>query len=398
MKRPLYRNPFLQVVCAIAIGIVLGVVDPALAVRMKPLGDIFIGLVKLMVGPIIFFTVAAGMAAMGNIRQIGRIGIKALVYFELLSALALMAGLAGAWLLQPGVGFHIDPAASAGTAARTLPATLAHALASSRILQVLVLAILCGIALALLGERGRRLASHCEHIAGWLFMLVRLAMKAAPPAAFGAIAYTVGQHGLVSVAPLLKLVGALYLATILFVVIVLGAIARAAGFRIFRFISYIKEELMIVFGTSSSVTAMPTLIEKLEHAGCPKTIVGVVVPAGYSFNLNGSNIYIALALVFLAQALGIALGLAQYLAIVAVAMVTSKGASGVAGSAFIALAATLAAMPAIPDSSLVFIVGIERLLKCRPLANVIGNGVACLAISAWDGRLDRGRLHACRLA
>jgi aerobic C4-dicarboxylate transport protein len=393
-------SPFVQVLCAIALGIVLGVADPALAVRMKPLGDLFVSLIRLLIGPIVFFTLASGMPAMGGIRQVGRVGIKALVYFELMSALALLAGLAGAWLLQPGAGFRLDGAPSSSAVphqAQSLGAMLMQALAASRILQVPLLAIACGLVLALLGARGRRLAEGCGRIAGWLFMLVRLLMKAAPLAAFGAIAWTVGRHGLFAVTPLLKLVGALYLATIVFVMLVLGAVARAAGFRILGLIRYLKEDLMLVFGTSSSVTVMPALIDKMERAGCPASLAAIVVPAGYSFNLNGSNIYIALALVFLAQALGVELDAGRYLAIVAVAMVTSKSASGVAGSAFVALAATLAAVPAIPDASLAFIVGIERLLKCRPLANVIGNGVACLAIAAWEKTLDRDRLQACRL-
>ena len=368
---------------------------------MKPLGDLFIAAVKLMVAPMVFFTVVSGLSGLDNIKQLSSAGIKALVYFEVLSALALFTGFAVAGLLAPGTGFHIDPAPGAalpGSASvHSLPQTIARALANSRILQALALAVVCGIALALTGERGRRLSSWCERLSAWLLALFSLVLKAAPLATFGAIAFTVGKYGLGSVASLLKLAGTLYLASVCFIVIVLGAIARASGFRLLRFIAYIKEELMLVAGTSSSMTAMPKLMESLERAGCPKPIVGIVVPAGYSFNLNGSNIYIAASIAFLAQALGITLGPQQLLGILAVAMITSKSASGVAGAAFIALAATLSAIPEIPDSSLVFIVGIERLLKCRPLTNIIGNGVACMAISAWDGRLDRGKLQACAL-
>jgi aerobic C4-dicarboxylate transport protein len=373
----------------------LGAFMPELGVQMKPLGDLFISIVKLLVGPVIFFTVTSGIATMGSIRQMSRIGIKALVYFEVLSVLALLAGFAAAALLQPGAGFPIDasPGASVPPSDLSLLRTLGNAFLDSWVLQVLTAAILSGVSLALLGERARRFSAGCERIAGWLFGIVGLIMTAAPVAAFGAIAFTVGKYGITSVAPLLQLLGVLYLATIVFVLAVLGAIARLAGFRILRFIWYIREELMIVFGTASSITAMPRLIEKLEQAGCTKTVARIAVPAGYSFNLNGSNIYIAVALLFLAQAYGIELGPASLLTILAVAMITTKGASGVAGSAFIALAATLAAVPALPDGSLMFIVGIERLLKCRSLGNIIGNGVACLAISAWDGTLDRTKLR-----
>jgi aerobic C4-dicarboxylate transport protein len=401
MGRRLRFNPFLQIACAIVAGALLGFVDPAHAAQMKPLGDLFIGAVKLMVAPIVFFTVVASLSTMDNIRQFGRIGIRMIVYFEVLSALALVAGFAGAALLEPGTGFHIDvPARTAlpgATAALSLPEALAHALATSHVLQALLLAAACGVALALARERGHWLTAWCERLSGWLFRAFSLVLKTAPAATFGAIAFTVGKHGLVSLAPLLELLGTLYLASACFIVIVLGAVARLAGFRLLRFIAFIKDELMLVAGTSSSMTAMPRLMDKLQRAGCPKSVVGVVVPAGYSFNLNGSNIYIAAAIVFLAQALGVTLGPQQLLGILAVAMITSKSASGVAGAAFVALAATLVAIPQIPDSSLVFIVGIERLLKSRPLTNIIGNGVACLAISAWGGKLDRGKLRDCAL-
>lgn len=401
MQRAVRFNPFLQIACAILAGALLGFLDPARAVQMKPLGSLYIAVVKLMVAPIVFFTVAASLSTLDNIRQLRSVGIKMLVYFEVLSALALLAGFAAAALLAPGAGFHVASAPGAelpaAASVHSLPQAVGHALAKSRVLQALALGVAVGLALALARERGARLTSWCERLSGGLFRLFRLVLKAAPIATFGAIAFTVGKHGLESVASLLELIGTLYVASACFIVIVLGAIARASGFRLLRFIAYIRDELMLVAGTASSMTAMPRLMEKLERAGCPKSIVGIVVPAGYSFNLNGSTIYIAASIVFLAQALGVTLGPGQLLGILAVAMVTSKSASGVAGAAFIALAATLAAVPDIPDSSLVFIVGIERLLKCRPLTNIIGNGVACLAISAWGGRLDRAKLRACAL-
>ncbi len=398
MHTPLYRNPFVQVLFAIAAGILLGYLWPSIAVQMKPLGDIFIRTIKLLVAPVIFFTVASGLAAIGDIRRLGSVGIKAVVCFEALSLLALLAGLAGAHLLQPGAGFrieHLDALARhAGAMPPSLQDTFVRAFTNSLVLQSLLAGLLCGVTLALLGMRGQRVARFCEHGGAWLLRLVGVIVKAAPLAAFGAIAFTVGKYGAASVEPLLRLLGALYLTMALFVAVMLGALARASGFSLLRFLVYIKEELLIVAGVASSVAAMPKLIEKLERAGCSKTVAGVVIPAGYSFNLNGTAIYLTLALMFLAQALRLELSLTQQLTILAVAMVTSKGASGVAGSAFIALAATLAAVPEIPDASLVFIVGIERLLKCRSLTNIIGNGVACIAISAWSGELDRGKLHA----
>jgi aerobic C4-dicarboxylate transport protein len=401
MRRRIRFNPFLQIACAIAAGALLGFVDPAHAILMKPLGALFIGAVKLMVAPIVFFTVVTSLSTMDSIRQLGRIGIRMIAYFEVLSALALVAGFAAAALLAPGDGFRIDlpprVALPGAAATSSLPQALADALAASHVLQALLLALVCGVALALARERGKRLASWCERLSARLFGLFSLVLKTAPVATFGAIAFTVGKHGLVSVASLLELLGTLYLASACFIVIVLGAIARLSGFRLLRFIAYIKDELMLVAGTSSSMTAMPRLMEKLRRAGCPASVVGIVVPAGYSFNLNGSNIYIAAAIMFLAQALGVTLGPEQLLGILAVAMITSKSASGVAGAAFIALAATLAAIPQIPDSSLVFIVGIERLLKARPLTNIIGNGVACMAISAWGNKLDRKMLQDCEL-
>jgi aerobic C4-dicarboxylate transport protein len=401
MRRRYRFHPFLQIAVAIVAGALLGFVDPVHAVQAKPLGDVFIGVVKLMVAPIVFFTVASSLSAMDNIRQFSRIGVRMIAYFEVLSTLALVAGFAAAALLAPGSGFHIDVPPHAtlpgAAAAPSLPQTLVHALAISHVLQALLLAVVCGVALALARERGQWLSSWCERMSGRLFRVFSLVLKAAPVATFGAIAFTVGKHGLVSIASLLELLGTLYLASACFIVIVLGAIARLSGFRLLRFIAYIKDELMLVAGTSSSMTAMPRLMEKLQRAGCPKSVVGIVVPAGYSFNLNGSNIYIAASIMFLAQALGVTLGPEQLLGILAVALVTSKSASGVAGASFIALAATLATIPQIPDSSLVFIVGIERLLKSRPLTNIIGNGVACLAISAWGDRLDRDKLRDCAL-
>lgn len=399
--------PAVLVVCAIGGGIVLGYGDPALAIRCKPLGDAFILAIRILVGPTIFFTVVSGLAGMRNLGKLGRVGIKAIIYFEVVSALALLVGLLAAQLLQPGAGFDLNPAAfssvepgvglrDAATDAYliALPQRLLDALAHSRILQVLLAALLCGSGLALLGERARRAADLSEHATHFLFRVVHLVSRAGPLAAFGAIAFTVGQYGLVSMQPLLKLIAALYLSMACFILVVLGPVAWLAGFSLLRFIAYIKEELLLVIGVGSSVVVLPSLIEKLQRLGCSKSVVGLVLPAGYSFNLNGSSIYLTLGLIFLAQAFHVELSLVDQLSVLAVAMVTSKGSSGVAGSAFIALTATLAVVPAIPVAGMVAILGIERLLKCRPLTNIIGNGVACIAIAAWNRELNRTRLQS----
>lgn len=405
MKKPFYRNPVLQIACAIVAGILLGHVNPELAVRMKPLGDGFIFLIKLVVGPIVFFTVASGIAATRNIRTLGRLGLKTVLYFELMSVVTLVIGLVAGHLLQPGADFDLGAAnftnQVTGVAVATnstsvddalwsgMLETVVDAFSRSTVLQVLLTGVFCGILLAVLGERARRVSDLFDRITGRLFSVVQLILKAAPVATFGAIAFAVGKLGFASVQALLELVAALYLTMALFIVGVLGPVAWIAKCNLLRFIGYIKEELLLVFGVGSSVAAMPRLIEKLERLGCPKPVTGVVIPAGYSFNLNGTSIYLTLAVMFLAQAFGINLNPAQQITILVVAMVTSKGASGVAGSAFIALAATLTAVPSIPDGSLMLVLGIERLLKCRSLTNIIGNGIACLAISAWMSTPDR---------
>lgn len=407
MKRLPFPSPFAQMALAIAGGILLGYFDPRAAMQMKPLGDWFLAAIRFLIVPIVFFTVMSGIGALGQVRQVGRLGMRALLCFELISTLALAAGMLAAHLFQPGAGFPLSGDALNGATPNTggsaaammpsLPDTIGQAFRKSSILQTLLLACGFGVATVLLGERAKPFSARCDWIGAQLLTLVGWLMRLAPLAAFGAIAFSVGRYGVHSVTPLIRLLALLYATTALFVLLPLGLLARHAGFRIGAFIRYLKEELLLVFGTSSSVTAMPGLLKKLEMAGCPRVVVGVAIPAGYSFNLNGSNIYLTMAVVFLAQAFQIQLGFGEYLTILAVAMVTSKGASGVAGSAFMALAATIAAVPALPDSSLLLIVGIERLLKCRPLANVIGNGVACMTIAAWDGKLDDAALESQRL-
>ncbi len=405
MKMPFRLDPSLLILCAIAAGIAVGYVAPERAVALRPLGDLFVDVIRVLVGPVMFCTVTCAVAAMRNMRQLGEVGIKAIVYYEAASLLALTAGIGGAWLLQPGAGFHFDQEGAAAALPQTaaipadgsLAATFHTIFANAGMLHLLLAALACGIVLALAGKRAARVTGVVERVGAFLFVAVNFVLKAAPLAAFGAIAYTVGRYGLVSVAPLLKLLGALYLTTIVFVAVVLGMVARCSGFSVWRLIVYLRKELVLVVATASSVAAMPRLIDKLAQAGCPDALARVLVPTGYSFNLNGSSIYLTLALVFLAQACNVALAAPDYAAILAIAMITSKGSSGIAGSAFVALGATLALVPAIPAGSLLFILGIERLLKCRSLGNVIGNGVACLAVAAWMGKLDRAALRT-RLA
>lgn len=379
---------------AIVCGALLGHVEPDIAVKMKPLGDWFISAARILVVPVVFCTVTLGVAGLGRGGKTGRFGLKVLIYFEAVSVLALVFGMLVAWLLEPGSGYPLN-AASIMEAAPRLPAPqplgqrLADAVRGSVILQVLGVAILAGTALAALGKRGDNMLMLVERGLAPLFRLVALVMKLAPAAAFGAIAYTVGQHGIASVGPLVRLLLLLYGTTALFVLVVLGGIARLSGFRILPLIRAIKEELLLVFGTASSVAAMPALIEKLQKMGCDKSLVGVVVPASYSFNLCGTNIYLGMSVVFLAQAFQVDPGFWGYAGILGVAMLTSKSATGIAGSAFLALAATIEAVPALPAASLLLIVGIERLLKCRTVGNVIGYAAGCMAIAAWSGKLDR---------
>ncbi|MFL6709515.1 MAG: cation:dicarboxylate symporter family transporter, partial [Massilia sp.] len=370
---------------------------PATALRLEWLGAAFVSVIRLLVGPILFFAVVGSLARIGSLRRAGALTIKALLLFELLSLLALLTGMAAALWLQPGAGVHLA-AAAAGPGAPTLRATVTAALLHNSLLQVLAAAIVTGGAIALAGPRAAPLLQLCERCAAGLFAVLRVLLLAAPLAAFGAIAFAVATYGAAAMLPLAKLLGCLYGASLWFILVALGALAAASGVRLGALVKRIKEELLLVVATASSTAAMPRLIDKLADAGCPRPLAGLVIPLGFSFNLNGSAIYIGLCLLFLAQACDIDLSAAQLAPVLAVAIVTSKAASGVAGSAFVTLAATLAAVPGIPPAALVYIVGIERLLKCRPLTNVIGNAVACLALCAWSGRLDRAALRAAGLA
>ena len=411
LKKPFYRILYVQVIAAIIAGIVLGHFASKLAIDMKPLGDAFISLVKMVIGPIIFCTVVTGIAGMEDMKKVGRVGGKALLYFEIVSTFALVLGLIATHLLKPGAGFNVDiktldgkaVAAYAEKAAHgdsavdffmhIIPKTFTDSFAHGDILQILLIALLFGTVLATIGERGKPVTNFIESLSHVLFGIVRIVTKLAPIGAFGAMAFTIGKYGLGSLLPLLKLIGTFYLTAIVFVLLVLGTIARIVGFNIVRFIGYIKEEMLIVLGTSSSEAALPQLMEKLEKLGCSRSVVGLVVPTGYSFNLDGTNIYMTMAVLFIAQATNTDLTLAQQLTLIAVAMLTSKGASGVTGAGFITLAATLAVVPTIPVAGMVLILGIDRFMsECRALTNIVGNGVAAVVVSAWEKELDRAKL------
>ena len=409
--RPWYTVLYVQVLIAIAIGIALGHFYPDLGKAMKPLGDGFIALIKMMIAPVIFCTVVHGISSMGDLKRVGRVGVKALVYFEVVSTLALAIGLIVGEVLQPGAGFNIDPAALDAKAVATyvtqakqdgviahlmaiIPDSYFGALARGDLLQVLLVSILSGFAIALMGKTGEPIANAIDKAAKVFFGIIRMVVRVAPLGAFGAMAFTIGAFGLGSLTRLIALIGTFYLTSVLFVLIVLGTIARLSGFSIIRFIGYIKDELLIVLGTSSSETVLPQMIQKMEHLGASRPVVGLVIPTGYSFNLDGTNIYMTLATLFLAQATNTHLTIWQELGILGVAMITSKGASGVTGAGFITLAATLAIVPDIPIQSLAILLGIDKFMsECRALTNLIGNGVACIVISRSEGELDKDALH-----
>ena len=407
MKQPLYKNAFLQMVVAIAIGIALGHADPQLAVQMKPLSDGFVRLIGMLIGVVMFALVVSGIAGMQDKRHAAKVGGKAIVYFEIMTFVSLGFGMLAADLLQPGVGSHLDLShvgdgahyaarlSTSGVAdflLNIIPNSFFEAFTRNSSLQILLLAVLFGVALSRMGERGRSLLNFIEANLRILFGMINIILKVAPLAAFGAMAYTIGRYGLASVLPLLHFVGAIYLASIAFICLVMGLIARVAGVNIFRLIAFIKEELLLVFFTTSSMAALPGLTEKMERLGCSRAVVRLVLPTGYTFNLNGTNIYLTMAALFLAQAGGIEVSLWQQLSLLAICMLTSKGATSVTGSGFIALAATLSTLQIVPVGGIVLLLGVERLMKCRSLSNVIGNCLACVVICAWDKALDRERI------
>lgn len=412
MTRPFYANLYVQVLFGIALGIVFGFVSPENAAAMKPLGDGFIKLVKMLIAPIVFTTVVVGIAHMGEMKHVGRIGLRALVYLEVVSTLALAIGLVVVTVLKPGSGIGFDPTtvdassvASYTNASQHLstvdfvlnviPDTVIGAFARGEVLQVLLFAVLFGLALLQLGPRAQPLVHVVQMASDGLFTVVSMVMRLAPIGAFGAMAFTVGRYGVASLISLGKLMLGVYLTCAFFVFVVLGAIAAAAGFSIFKFLRYISEEILIVLGTSSSESALPRIMSKLEHIGCAKPVVGLVVPTGYSFNLDGTSIYMTMAAVFVAQASNIDLTWSQELGILAVLLLTSKGAAAVTGSGFVTLAATLAAFPTIPVAGLTLLLGVDRFMsEARAITNLIGNAVATMVVARWDGALDLARARA----
>ncbi|MFL9872914.1 dicarboxylate/amino acid:cation symporter [Paraburkholderia megapolitana] len=407
-QKPLYKVLYFQVIVAIVIGVAVGHFLPDVAIAMKPLGDAFIKLVRMMIAPVIFCTVVTGIAGMSDIRKVGRVGGKALLYFEVVSTLGLAIGLLAAHVLKPGAGFNVNPATLDASAVSSYAAQAAHgdgvagffmhvipdtfvgAFTQGDILPVLLIAILFGSALAMMGESARPLIDLIELLSKPLFRMLRIISGLAPIGAFGAIAFTIGRYGIASLLPMMKLVATFYLVAFLFISCGLGLIARACGFSLWRFVVYIKDELLIVLGTSSSEAALPQLMEKLERLGCSRGVVGLVVPTGYSFNLDGNSIYMTLVVLFLAQATNTHLTMVQEITVLAVTMLTSKGATGVSGAAIITLAASLSVIPIVPVSSIVLILGVERFMsECRALTNTMGNCVAAIVIAAWEKELDR---------
>ena len=410
-SKAFYKSLHFQVLVAIIIGIAFGHFYPAAGASMRPLGDAFIKLIKMIIGPIIFCTIVSGIAGMDDMKKVGRVGAKALIYFEVVTTLALLVGLVVIELTKPGVGMNVNvssldtKAISAyATAAQSqntvdflmniIPSTVVDAFAKGEILQVLLFSIMFGGALSIMGPKGKALAGIITEVTTALFKMVDMIMKVAPIGVFGAMAFTIGRYGLASLGPLGELLGIFYLTCIAFVLVVFGAIAKWAGFSIIKFIAYVKDELLIVLGTSSSESVLPQMMVKMEKLGCSKPVVGLVIPTGYSFNLDGTSIYLTMSAIFLAQATNVDLTWVQTATIIAVLLLTSKGASGVTGSGFIVLAATLSTIPGIPVAALAVIFGIDRFMSTgRALTNLVGNGVATIIVSKWEKELDAEKLQ-----
>lgn len=407
-----FKTLYVQVLLGIFLGVMLGIVQPEYGIKMKVLGDCFIALLKMLIGPIIFTTVVLGISNSGDMKKVGRVGGKALLYFETVSNIALALGLVAVNVFKPGKGFNVDPATlDVGPVAEftkkaqdqsmwdfiisIIPKTFTDAFTTEgNILQILFLAILIGYGITHVGaETARPVRDFFESLSKILFKIIHLFMMFAPIGAFGAMAFTIGKYGLDSLGPLASLMGTFYFTCIIFIVLILGPIARYCGFSIFKFIKYIREELFTVLGTSSSESVLVPMMDKLEKLGCSKSVVGLVVPTGYSFNLDGTNIYMTMAAVFIAQALNIDLSIGQQLSLLVVATITSQGASGVTGAGFITLAATLAVVPSVPVAGLALVFGIDRFMsEARALTNTIGNGVAAIVISRWEKELDQEKL------
>jgi aerobic C4-dicarboxylate transport protein len=410
-RRPLYTVLYVQVITAIALGAVLGYLQPEMGAAMRPLGDAFIKLVRMMIAPIIFAVVVAGIAKIGDLKALGRIGVKALIYFEVVSTIALVVGLVVVNVLRPGDGINADPATLDANAvaqyAKTaeslsttefllniIPNTIVGAFANGDILQVLLFSVLFGIALLHLGETGRPLVNIIDQFAHGLFKMIHLIMRVAPIGAFGAMAFTIGRFGIGSLLQLGQLMAGVYLTCVFFVFIVLGTITRLSGFSVWKFLKYIREEIFITIGTSSSEAVLPRIMGKLEHLGCSRPVVGLVVPTGYSFNLDGTSIYMTMAAIFVSQATNSPLSWGQQIGLLGLAIVTSKGSAAITGGGFVTLAATLAAFPVVPVAGLALLLGIDRFMsEARALTNLIGNAVATVVIARWEGALDVARMN-----
>ena len=407
----LYKSLYFQVICAITIGVLLGHFYPELGAKMKPLGDAFIKLIKMIIAPVIFLTVVHGIASMKDMKKVGRVGVKALIYFEVLTTLALIVGLLVVNLWQPGAGMNVDASAldTQAIAAYTtkaasqstvdfflhiIPSTAVGAFAEGDILQVLLFSLLFAFALHMVGERGESVLKMVDDLAQVVFAIVAIIMRVAPIGAFGAMAFTIGKYGIGTLVSLGSLMAAFYTTCLIFIFVVLGTIAKLTGFNILKFIRYIKEELLIVLGTSSSESVLPRMMAKMENLGVDKSVAGLVIPTGYSFNLDGTCIYLTMAAIFLAQATNTELTIAQELGIIAILLLTSKGAAGVTGSGFIVLASTLAAVGHIPVASIALILGVDRFMsEARALTNLVGNGVATIVVAKWENALDVDRMR-----
>jgi aerobic C4-dicarboxylate transport protein len=400
---------YVQVLIGIAVGVLLGAIAPELGAAMRPLGDGFIKLIKMMIAPIVFCTIVAGIGKMADMKGVGSIGLKALIYFEVVSTAALLIGLAVGLTVRPGDGIHASAATLDPQSVKTyvaeskalhltdfllnvIPTTIAEAFAGGDILQILLVSVLFGLAVLKLGPVAAPLLHLIEQLGAVLFGMVGLIVRLAPIGAFGAMAFTIGRYGVGTLFSLAKLMGAVYLTCLLFVVIVLGAIAAFSGFSLWKFIRYIKEEILLVLGTSSSESALPRMMSKLEYLGCDKSVVGLVIPTGYSFNLDGTSIYMTIAVTFVAQALDVQLGWRVYAMLLGVLMLTSKGAAAVTGGGFITLAATLASTSTLPVAGLTLLIGVDRFMsEARAITNLIGNGVATMVVARWEGALDMPR-------
>jgi aerobic C4-dicarboxylate transport protein len=405
-----YHHLYVQVLIAIGIGIILGATYPQLGQKMQPLGDGFIRLIRMLIAPIIFCTVVHGIASMSDLKKAGRVALKAIIYFEAVTTLALIIGLFVVNVWQPGVGMNVDPTTLDTRQIQTytaqakqqtvvefflhlIPSTFVSAFAEGETLQVLVVSILFGVSLFKMGEKGKPLLSFIESFSKILFAIVNVVMRTAPIGAFGAMAFTIGRYGVLSLLPLIRLMGGFYATCLIFVFVVLGAIARLAGFRIWALIKYIKEELLVVLGTSSSEPVLPRIMVKLKDLGCEESVTGLVIPTGYSFNLDGTCIYLVMATVFLAQATNTHLSITHQLGILGVLLITSKGAAGVAGAAFIVLAATLSSLGTIPVASITLILGIHRFMgEAISMTNLVGNAVATIVVARWEGALDAAKM------